>query len=70
MSRTVVLLDKTKTYVTDSNHVQLEFPATGDMQTECPVIEWDLKSYNYFDHPVDESDEPGAELYRYVEAGA
>jgi len=68
MARTVVLLDSTGTQVTNSTAVSLDFPATGDMQSLCPTIEWDGKDYAYFDHPVDESDEPGSELYRYKAA--
>jgi hypothetical protein len=68
MARTVVLLDKTGTQVTNSTAVSLEFPAGGDMKTVCPTIEWEGKDYAYFDHPVDESDARDAELYRYKAA--
>jgi len=68
MPRTVVLLDHKETQVTNSTAVSLDFPAGGDMKTLCPVIEWDGKDYHYFDHPVDESDAPGEELYRYKAA--
>lgn len=69
MPRTIVLLDKTKTQVTNSRAVRLKFPEGGDMKTSCPAIWWKGREYRYFDNPTDESDAPGTELYRYVESG-
>lgn len=70
MPRTVVLLDKMKTQVTNSRAVRLKFPESGDMKTTCPAIWWKGREYRYFDNPKHESDAPGEELYHYLDAAA
>lgn len=67
MSRTIVLLDKNCTHVTNSAAALLDFPDTGLMPA---TIECEGITYNFMDQPTHESDHEGAELFRYCEDGA
>jgi hypothetical protein len=67
MPRTVVLLNTRKEQITNSQStpdVFLLFPQTGTMPT---TIQWNAMNFDFFDQPTSEEDEPGYELYRYLQ---
>jgi hypothetical protein len=72
MARTIVLLNKRKEQITnsspgDANHgAELNplFPQEGAMPES---LTWSDRNFSFMDQPTHETDEPGAELYRYIE---
>jgi len=66
--RTIVLLNKRKEQVTNSKSTPdlfLTFPQAGDMP---PTIVWEEREFGLLDQITHEEDEPGAELFHYLEA--
>lgn len=72
MARTIVLLNPRKEQITNSspgpaNHSEellSLFPQEGEMPKS---LTWNGRTFAFFDQPTHETDEPGAELFRYIE---